>query len=474
MRDLRKRAVEGSLYMSLRRALSIVLSAAGMLYVTRVVGPENYGLFASVVGVYTFLTQVLGMGIRLYLVRCEEERLIETVHQAFWWLLGFSCLLTTTALCATGILGHLWIAEAQFLPVASAVWTGLPMFAATIVSQALLERALRYRRMAFIDMSAQVASYVVGIPMALGGYGVWALVGSFWAALLTNLLASYASSRYAPRWGWNWERLRDMLRYGFSQALSEWLYYAKNLAPALVLLPIAGKEAVGYFALAERLLNLLNFAQASIRGVTTSVLARVQNEPAKMLQVLYISPQAQILSLGGVSLLFVLGAWHLLPPLFGHQWDIRLTLITLAILVAEQLLTAIFSSQAQALYVVRQNHVVTKAALLFVLNLYLSTALLTRLAPLGYEAIGYAVASFLAHLPNNIFLHRGICRYIGRPRYGFNLVWAVALGITVCAPIAAYVPLLALGVFLLPHSRRALQELFAEVRSLRATQQGGT
>jgi Polysaccharide biosynthesis protein. len=78
MRDLRKRAVEGSLYMSLRRAFSIALSAVGMLYVTRVVGPENYGLFASVVGVYTFMTQIVGMGIRLYLVRCEDEHLART------------------------------------------------------------------------------------------------------------------------------------------------------------------------------------------------------------------------------------------------------------------------------------------------------------------------------------------------------------------------------------------------------------
>jgi O-antigen/teichoic acid export membrane protein len=467
MRDLRKRAVEGSLYMSLRRAFSIALSAVGMLYVTRVVGPENYGLFASVIGVYTFMTQIVGMGIRLYLVRCEEEHLAKAAHQALWWLVGFSGVLVLAALGLTGTLGRLWITEAQFSPVAVAVWTGLPLFAATMVSQALLERALRYRRMAAIDISAQIASYAVGIPLALGGYGVWALVCSFWAAILTTCTASYLSSRYVPRWYWNRERLRDMLQYAFAQAVSEWLYYAKNLAPALVLLPLAGKEAVGYFALAERLLNLLNFAQASIRGVTTTVLARVQKEPAKMLHVLYISPQAQILSLGGVSLLFVMGAWYLLPPLFGAEWDIRLAVLALALLVSEQLLTATFSTQAQALYVIRQPHVVTKAALLFVINFYWLTALLTYLAPKGYAVLGYGVANFLAHLPNNVFLHRGVSRYIGKPRYGMNLLWASALGVALFAPVAFYAPLLALGVFLLPASRRALRELLHEVRALR-------
>ena len=48
-----------------------------------------------------------------------------------------------------------------------------------------------------------------------------------------------------------------------------------------------------------------------------------------------------------------------------------------------------------------------------------------------------------------------------------NLVWAIALGVALFAPIASYAPLLALGVFLLPTSRRALRELLHEVRALR-------
>jgi hypothetical protein len=48
-----------------------------------------------------------------------------------------------------------------------------------------------------------------------------------------------------------------------------------------------------------------------------------------------------------------------------------------------------------------------------------------------------------------------------------NLLWAIALGVALFAPVAFYAPLLALGVFLLPASRRALRELLHEVRALR-------
>ncbi|MGQ9900939.1 MAG: oligosaccharide flippase family protein [Fimbriimonadales bacterium] len=473
MSELRRRAVEGSLYLSLRRVFAIALSMLGMLYVTRVVGPANYGLYASAMGVYLFLTQVVSMGVRTYLIRAPQDAPRALWHQAFWWLLSFGSVLTVVALVALHFLGAYWIRTEGFFTVATVFCVGLPLHASAIVAQAALEKELRYKRIAFIDTIAQTSSYAVSIPMALLGFGVWALVAAYWAAQLVSFTMAFVSARYVPRWHWDRAHLRDLLRFSLAQAASEWLYNAKNLAPALVLLPLAGKEAVGYFTLAERLLNMLNFAQIAVRNVTTAVFARVQDQPSKLLHTLYLSSQAQILSLGAASLLFVLSAWYVLPPIFGAQWDIRLAILALALLTAEQLLTATFSAQAQALYIIRQSHVVTRAALLFVFNLYWSTALFTYLAPEGYKVLGYGVAYFLAHLPNNVFLHRGIARYIGKPRYGMNLLWAVALGIALFAPIASYVPLLALSVFALPASQRALRELLQEIRALRPQAQGG-
>lgn len=473
MSELRRRAVEGSLYLSLRRVLTIALSIAGMLYVTRIIGPANYGLYASAMGVYMYLTQLVSMGVRTYLIRAPQDSPREIWHQAFWWLLGFGGALTAIALIALWLLGAYWIRTEGFFAVATAISVGLPLHAVSIVAQAALEKELRYKRIALIDTLAQVGSYAVSIPMALLGFGVWALVAAYWAAQLVSFSLAFVSARYVPRWFWNRDLLRDLLRFSFAQAASEWLYNAKNLAPALVLLPLAGKEAVGYLTLAERLLNMLNFAQIAIRNVTTAVFARVQDQPSKLLHALYVSSQAQILSLGGACLLFVLSAWYVLPPIFGAQWDIRLAILALALLASEQLLTTIFSAQAQALYVIRQPHVVTRAALVFVFNLYGSTALLTYFAPEGYAVLGYGVAYFLAHLPNNLFLHRGVARYLGQPRYGMNLVWAIALGVALFAPVAYYAPLLALSVFLLPASRRALRELIQEIRALRTQSQGG-
>ncbi|OYT68584.1 MAG: hypothetical protein CFK48_11105 [Armatimonadetes bacterium CP1_7O] len=471
--SLRRRAVEGSVYLTARRVVGMALSLAGMLWITRIVGPENYGLFASAVGLYTYLSLVGQLGVRVYLIRSPRDESLRLFHLGFWLLLGWSALLTTATLLGLVIAGHFWIRTEGFLPVAVLVCLGLPFAAAAVAPQALLEQGLNYKRLATVEVTAQVSAYIVGIPLAQLGYGVWALAASFWASLLIGVVGAFWASRYRPRWYWNRAEQRDMVRFSLAQATAEWLYMAKNLAPALVLLPLGGKEAAGYFALANRLMEMLNFVQLSIRRVALPVYAQVQQDPPKLLRALYLSSLGQILALGGACLGFVLLAWYLLPPLFGAQWNIPMVILTLAVLASEQLLTAVFGSYAQGLFAVRQPQVVTRAAALFVPNLYLSTALAVWLAPASWAPVAYAIAYYWAHLPNNYFLHRGVQRFIGQPIYGVSLVWAIAFSVALFAPVAYYLPLAALGVFALPVSRRALREILHELRVARTPQAGG-
>lgn len=465
--NLRRRAVEGSVYLSVRRLVGMALSLAGMLLITRMVGPANYGLFSAVTGLYTYLSWLSQLGVRTYLVRSPQDAPMTLFHQAFWLLLFWSVALTAVALLGLAAAGIFWIRTEGFVPVAFTVCVGLPLAAAAVVPQAWLERGLNYKRIAALDVSAQLGSYVVGIPLAQLGYGVWALVAAFWASLLITFVGAFWLARYHPRWHWDPTERRTMLRFSLAQAAADWFYLTKNLAPAFILLPLGGKEAAGYFALANRLLEMLNFAQVSIRRVALPVFARVQSEPEKLLRALYLSSLGQILALGATCLGFVLLAWYLLPPLFGAQWDIPTAIVALAILASEQLLTAIFGTQAQALFAARQPQVVARAAAIFVPHFYLATALAVWLAPPHTAAIAYALAYYWAHLPNNIFLHYGVKRFIGAPRYGVSILWAVAFGVALFAPVAYYLPLLALGVFALPASRRAFHELLAELRTAR-------
>lgn len=61
---------------------------------------------------------------------------------------------------------------------------------------ARLERALAYRRLALIELAAQMAFYLVALTLAYRGLGVWAPIGGWWVAELLRLGLFYRVSAY--------------------------------------------------------------------------------------------------------------------------------------------------------------------------------------------------------------------------------------------------------------------------------------
>lgn len=470
--SLRRRAVEGSFYMSLRRAIGTGLSFIGLLFVTRIVGPEAYGLFAAVSGVLGYLQTLGQMGVRVYLIRGKQDMPESLFHLAFTWLALWGVSLTVIAIGIFWLAGRFWIRTEGFVPVLLSLIALLPTMLLTNVPTAILERRLEYKRTAFVEIASQALFYVTAIPLAYGGYGVWALVGGFWSSQVAFIVGFFWAARYRPRWHWDRAQWRDMFHYSFMQALGGWVYDLRHLAPSLILLPLAGQQAVGYYALAQRLLQMLGFAREAVSRVSLPLYGRVQDEVEKLLFAVYRSAQAQILGMGVACLGFALVGAKALPMLFGAKWDIPLVMWLFAILASEQILSSIFGAHAQALQVKRHSMVIVRLATLEILLFFALGGALAAAAPAAWKEIGFAFAFYAAHLPANWLYDRAMRRYFGRPLYGMNLAWAIALSVALLAPVVSYWLLLALGVFLLPASRRELKQLLDELHAARRVKTG--
>ncbi|MCS6923895.1 MAG: oligosaccharide flippase family protein [Fimbriimonadales bacterium] len=462
--SLRQRAAFGTLYIALRRVLGIALGFAGLILLTRAVGPNAYGVFAAAIGVVGYLSLLGQMGVRMYLIRAPQDDLEALTHQAFSWLLTAGTGLALICTLIVAVIYQIGSSPSEFVLTTGVLAATIPVGLIGQVPGALLERGLEYKRTAIVEILAQLSFYAVGIPLAQWGYGVWALVGGQWAQLLTTTVGVFWASGYRPRWLWRRSLLKDMLGYSFTQAIAGWLYELRNLGLGFVLLPLAGAEVVGYYALAQRLLQLLSVIKEAVSRVSVPVYAYVQDSVDKLLLAICRSAQAQVLGLGVACLGMVLTGQWLLPLLFGAQWDIPMAMTMFAFLASEQILSAIFGAQAQALHVRRHSLVVAKIAAVFLVNFFTVATLAVWLLPSAWKGIGFATAYWLTHLPNNWLYHRLMPKYIGQPYYGMSLTWAVALSVALFAPVVSYWLLLGLAIFLLPASRRELTALLHELR----------
>lgn len=424
---MRERVVRGGAYLMLRQALGVALAAGGVLLVTRAIGPGNYGLWGAAFGIFAYVSFVSRLGIEVYLIRSEEDPPPQDYHQAFTLLLMLGLAGAGLGLLALPLIGS-WVRLEGFESVAAALFVGLPVSLLGLVSLAHLERALDYKKVAMIELSGQIITYAVAVPLAFGGFGPWAPVSGWWAQQLLTLGLLYRGSDYRPRLYWETSRARAMAGYGLGYSASHWIWALRDLINPLVVGRYAGAEAVGYVALAGRLVQQFSFdVTGVIYRLSIAALARLQSDRSRLANAVTEGTSLQLIALGFLLSGAGLVAHYALPPLLGSSWVPVLDIYPFIAL--HYLGYAIFNLNTSALQVLQRNWEVVAFHLLHV-AIFAAAAFL--LVPrLGF--IGYGWAE-LAGLPAFFVLLIWVRTHVGRVSYTRAGVWFFAWAPPLFAP----------------------------------------
>jgi O-antigen/teichoic acid export membrane protein len=413
--------LRSGVYVVLRGGLGAVMSAVGIVLLTRAIGPGAYGVYAAAFGIYIYLVSLSRWGIDVYLIRHEGEPQLQDYHQAFSLLLLLGFIGTGSSFLVLPFL-DLWVQIEGFGPVAMAMFAVLPVTLLGLVPLARVERALDYTRLALIELSGQMITYMVALPLAYRGLGPWAPVGGWWASQLFLSGVLYWVSGYRPRLHWEYARVRTILKYGLGYSAAQWVWELRTLVNPLVVGRYAGAEAVGYVALTIRLVEQLSFVKNAAFRPSIAVLARFQRDRARLVSALTEGMQVHILVLGPLLAGFGLVAPWLVPLLFGPAWLPVLDIYPFIAL--GYLANALFILYSLVLYVLQRNWKVMIFHLVHI-SLFAGSALwlVPRVGMLGY---GWAEVLALVSY-GVIYLH--VAKEVGRPNYQLVSIWFLAFAL---------------------------------------------
>jgi O-antigen/teichoic acid export membrane protein len=143
----------------------------------RLLGPEEFGLYALVLPTIAFVTTLADGGLGTTLVR-ESESSELVWSSAFWLLLltGFGL-----AVCASifGVLFGSLIAVPRISPMIAVLSLSLVFLALSVSPSARLTRRKNLGVGAAVELSANLAGAAIGVALALRGAGAWSLVGQY-------------------------------------------------------------------------------------------------------------------------------------------------------------------------------------------------------------------------------------------------------------------------------------------------------
>lgn len=423
--ELRTRALRGGAFVLVRQALGMVISVASVLFVTRVIGPAQYGIFASAYGIVFFLAGMGTWGVDVYLLRRTEEPSKRQYAIGFTLLLcislGFASLVV---IGRTLIAAAIHIRDVSSLIMALSLYIPLNLIALPATVQ--LDKELRFRAVAINELVSQILNVCVSIPLALKGAGAWAPALGILAQQFSLLLMTYITSGFRPALAWDIVEVRKILTYGLSYSSSIWIWQVRTLINPILVARFAGPQAVGIVALAIRLADVLAFAKNATWRIAMAALAKLGERRDLLRRSIEEGMRLQALAAGGPLAIFAAVAITVFPRIFGHRWDAALYVFPF--IAIGYLVNSTFNMHSSVLYLLRHNWQVTWFHLLHVCLFIATVALL--MPHFGYIAYGYGeLAGLLAYF----LIHHFIVKAVGSLNYSAAAIWGCAIALVICS-----------------------------------------
>ena len=326
--SLRDKTVKGTVWSAADAFLGQGVTFIVGIVLARILSPEEYGLIGIVTIFTTVLTSVVDSGFSNSLILKTDSNkadyntmfLTNMVLSLLLFILLFSC----APLIAS------FFRRPELVLLVRVMGLILIFQAFSIVQQTILTKRLGFKTKTKASLSSAILSGVIGIVLAIMGFGVWALVAQqlskqfLYSILLwlynkwiPNLIFNVQSFRYM--WGFGWKLMASGLLYNIWNQLYQ-VVVGKCYSPTILGQYSRSKE---YASIFSQNLTLV------VQRVSYPAMAEIQDDTARMVaayrkiikMTMFVTAVCMI-SLGAI-------AEPLIYCLIGPQWNVAATFLPL-------------------------------------------------------------------------------------------------------------------------------------------------
>jgi len=330
--SLRQKAIKGVLWSVVQHWGSNLISTVVFLILANLLDVETFGVLALATVFTAFLSMVQRQGFGPAIVQ-RADLTPGHLDTAFWtgalggWLLGAAVFATA------GMIAGLW-GQPMLGPVLQ--WLSITVFidALGATSQAILRRELAFKKLAARSLTAALVGGVVGVVMALAGFGLWSLVGQRLASSVAGTIAVWTACRWRPGGVVGMRYFKDLFGFGMFAMGNDAVTFLHRRVPDLFIGTFLGAEALGFYTAGYRLvLAMTQLFMRTVSGVALPTFSRLQHDHAQMRQaVLTATRMTSLLAvpafLGAVAL-----APELVVGLMGAKWTESIRLMQILSLI---------------------------------------------------------------------------------------------------------------------------------------------
>ncbi len=311
----------------------------------RILSPDEFGVYALALAIVGTVNMVLFQGFGDALI--QVEKLDDNYTSTVFWTNMLLALGMIVLLQIIALLGPTLFNEPMIRPVIA--WLSLLCIPRALISvhSALFRRQLDLRVFAIRTILGYLVGGIVGLVLAVEGWGVWALVVSQFVQAIVIVVVMWRSSDWRPKLLFSKPAFTELLHFSkHFMAASIIRSCIDDFGSVLIGLSL-DVTAVGYYALALRVIRaVITVTMTPLQLVMMPVLSKIADNRVKFgaayTNMIVMASTVWVPAVAGLGVL----APDLVPMVFGAHWESAISILQAMCFASVTMPLWAFSGQA--------------------------------------------------------------------------------------------------------------------------------
>lgn len=317
--SLKQKTVKGVGWSAVDNVTKMGITFIVSIVLARLLSPDEYGLIGILTIFISIFNAIVDSGFTAALIRKKDAT--DTDYSTVFYVNLLMSILMAVALylCARPI--AIFFEREELVALTRVMSCVVVINAFSIVQKAITTKRIDFKTQTKITFFSSLLSGIVGIAMAYGGYGVWALVGQQISLQLLTTILFWIYNRWIPRFVFSIESFQEMWAFGWKLLLSGLLNTGYKETYQTIIGKCYSPATLGLYTRAKQFCDLCSTNLTTVvQRVSFPVLSTIQDDKVKLKEAYRHIIKTTML----VTFVLMLGlaacAKSLILVLIGEKW----------------------------------------------------------------------------------------------------------------------------------------------------------
>lgn len=241
----------------------------------------DFGLVGAVLVFQAFASLLVDSGFSYALLQRKRPSRLD-YSTVLWFNLAVAVAIYAVLFFCAPLIAAIFGHDARLIPLSRVMFLSFILNAACIVQVNRLMKEMRVKVVALSNSAGLFAGAVVGIGLAVAGYGAWAIV---WQTLTLNAVKGvtlWIAGRWTPVFKFSRESLKSFFAVGSSMMATSFLNTLFQNIYSFFIGYKAGLAPLGYYTQADKWSKMgVTTVQQTLVSAFLPTLSEVQDDPVR-------------------------------------------------------------------------------------------------------------------------------------------------------------------------------------------------